>query len=273
MTLELLFDPLFRIPFLVGLLLAAALPPLGAGLRLRDEWLAALGIAHLAGASALLGLATGVPAVLGAPVGAVLGALAKSLGRLAGNTVYALMILLGWSTSLLVAANTPLGSVMGHALLDGQLYFVGQAHLGAVVLLGLLSVAALPWLLPRLVRARLFPGYERANRLPAWRWHTGFDVLAALAIAIGAASLGLMGAFALAFVPPWIAFRLSSNWRAALWLSIALGLGAYLTAFVVALMWDQPFGPVLVACLLSGAFLANAALAYSSGHPSGAVDR
>ena len=54
MNLELLFDPLFRTPFLVGLIMSAILPLVGNLLRLRDEWLAALGLAYLAGASGLI---------------------------------------------------------------------------------------------------------------------------------------------------------------------------------------------------------------------------
>ena len=249
MNLDLLLDPLFRIPFLVGLALALALPALGLVLRLRDEWLAALGLAHLAGASGLLGLAAGLPVVLGAPLGALAGALFKSLGRFSGNTVYALMILVGWATTLLIASNSSLGSIMGHALIEGQLYFVGTVHLAAATTIALLTAIALPWLMPRLVRARLFPGYELANKLPARQWHLGFDVLAALGMAVGAGSLGLMGAFALVFVPPWIAFRLSPNWRAALWVSLAVGVSSYIGAFVCALLLDQPFSPVLVAIL------------------------
>jgi zinc transport system permease protein len=256
-NLDLLFDPLFRIPFLVGLLLAATLPPLGVVLRLRNEWLAALGLAHLAGASGLLGLAVGMPAVLGAPLGAVAGALVKSLGHFSGNTVYAVMILVGWATTLLIASNTSLGSVMGHALVEGQLYFAGGIHLAAAVVVAVLMAVALPWLMPRLVRAQLFPGYEVSNRLPAWQWHVSFDVLAALAMAAGAGSLGLMGAFALVFVPPWVSFRLASNWRAGLWISLGIGLVAYLGAFVCALILDQPFGPVLVAFLVVVAAVAQ----------------
>jgi ABC-type Mn2+/Zn2+ transport system permease subunit len=56
-----LLDPLFRVPFVTGLLLATVLPLVGTLLMLREEWLAALGFAHLAAASALLGLAGGVP--------------------------------------------------------------------------------------------------------------------------------------------------------------------------------------------------------------------
>ena len=250
MSIEVLLDPLFRTPLVVGLLVSLVLPLVGNLLRLRDEWLAALGLAHLAGASALIGLAVSVPAVLGAPLGAAAGAIIKTFGRFRGNTVYALMILAGWAITLLVAANSPLGSVMGHALFEGQLYFAGVIHLGAAACLALLAAVVLPLCLPRLIRARLQPTFEVANDVPAWRWHLSFDLLAALAIAVGAGTLGLMGAFALAFIPAWVGFRLGSSWRHCWWISLGSGVASYLIAFVLALLFDQPFGPMLVATLL-----------------------
>lgn len=241
----LIFDPLFRIPWAVGLIVAILLPLLGTLLRLRDEWLAALGLAHLAGFSALLGLAIGIPAVLGAVGGALIGASFKTLSQHKGNTVYALMILFGWSATLLVAANTPLGAVMGHTLTEGQLYFATWLHLLAAFILAILIILVWHWLSPRIIRSRLFPGHENANILAAWRWHLGFDILIALGMAIGTTTIGLMGAFALIFIPPWLGFRLANNWRNCIWISSSVGFSAYLLAFISALLLDQPFGPVL----------------------------
>jgi zinc transport system permease protein len=255
MGLSAFTDPLFRLPLLVGLLLALFLPPLGALLRLRDEWLAALGLAHLAAASGLGGLALGVPAIVGAALGAAIGATAKSFSHARGNSIYAFMILAGWSATLLLAANTRLGSAMGHALVDGQLYFAGTLHLGMAIGLAAALALAVPWLAPRLIRARFLPQHERANALPAWRWHLGFDLLVAMGMAIGTATLGLMAAFALIFVPPWLAFRVAGSWRATLAICGMGGTLAYLLAFALALALDQPFGPVLVSVLLLAAAL------------------
>lgn len=60
-----------------------------------------------------------------------------------------------------------------------------------------------------------------------------------------------LAAFALAFVPPWVAFRRASHWRACLAISAGLGALAYILAFTTALVWDQPFGPTLVAVLIA----------------------
>ena len=250
MNLELVFDPLFRTPFLVGLVLSAVLPLLGNFLRLRDEWLAALGLAYLAGASGLIGLTFGLPVVLGAPLGALAGAVLKAFGHFRGNTIYALMVVVGWSTTMLVAANSSVGSVVGHALVEGQLYFAGTIHLGAAITVGVLSAIALPYLGPVLIRSRLLPGHQLSGQKSTGRIHFLFDVLVACGMAIGAGTLGLMAAFALAFVPPWAAFGIARNWRHCQWLSVGIGVGTYVVAFGVALVFDQPFGPVLIAVLI-----------------------
>lgn len=249
---------LFLLPFLAGLPLALLLPLLGGLLRLRDEWLATLGLAHLSTTSGLAGLAAGLPVVWGAPLGALAGALFKHFVGQRSNSAYGLMILAGWATTLLIAANTALGDALAHGVVDGQLYFVGVREAlasAAIVLTGLLL---LPWLTPRLIRARLFPSHETANRLPAWRWHLGFDLLVALAVAVATATLGLMATFALIFVPAWMAFRLAPDWRRGQALALGAGLGGYVAAFALALALDQPFGPTLVAVLLIMAPLAAA---------------
>lgn len=244
------WDTLFIVPFFSGLLVAAVLSTVGVLLRLRNEWLAALGFAHLAGASALIGLAIHVPVVIGATLGAAAGAVIKAIGRFRGNTVYALMILTGWAITLLVAANTTLGSVIGHAMVEGQLYFAGIIHLTAATMLVVATVIGLYWLMPIVIRNRFFPGHDAANRLPAWRWHLAFDLLAALGMAVATATVGLMAAFALVFIPAWLAFRMARHWKQALVISVGFGSAGYVLSFLIALFLDQPFGPVLVAMLL-----------------------
>lgn len=238
---------LFVVPFFAGLLLAVLLPLVGNLLRLRDEWLATLGLAHLAAAGALAGMALHLPASVGALAGAWAGSGAKQASAGRSNSAYGLMILAGWAATLLVAANTALGESLAHALVDGQLYFSGWRELAFDFAVLLVAWPALRWLTPRLIAARFFPDHERANGLPAWRWHWGFDLLAATAIAAGTATIGLMASFALIFVPPWIAFRFAADWRRAQWWATGLGVTGYLLAFWCALALDQPFGPLLVA--------------------------
>jgi zinc transport system permease protein len=225
---------------------------------LREEWLAALGLAHLAAAGALLGLAAGAPAVIGGAAGALVGGAAKTAMSARGNAAYGFMILIGWTAMLLVAANTAIGDSLGRAMVDGQLYFAATVDLSAALILATLSAASLPWLSGKLLRARFFPRLEQANALPAWRWHLGTDLLAAAGMAVGTATLGLMGSFALVFVPAWLAFRFARGWRWTLIISAVIGIAGYLIAFLLALFLDQPFGPILVAALVIVAAAATA---------------
>ncbi|NEV62491.1 metal ABC transporter permease [Thiorhodococcus minor] len=245
-----LSDPLFRLPLLTGLLLAALLPVIGALLMLRDEWLAALGLSHIAAASALLGSALGLPTLVGGTAGALAGGALKTRFEARGNLAYAFMILVGWSATLLIGANTELGERLAHALVEGQLYFAGVAELVAALALIAAAIWILPRILPQLLRSRFFPRFEQANALPAWRWHLAMDLLAAATLAIGTLTVGLMGAFALVLVPAWVIFRVAPSWRWTLIGSGLVGISAHLVAFALALQLDQPFGPMLVAVLL-----------------------
>ncbi|RNE90471.1 MULTISPECIES: metal ABC transporter permease [unclassified Marichromatium] len=256
--LALLVDPLFRVPLLTGLAASLALAPIGVLLMLRDEWLAALGLAHLAAAGALGGLALGAPGLAGAGFGALGGGLVKgALGR-RGNGVYGFMILIGWALLLLIAANSAVGEGLGQALIDGQLYFARWPELIAALVLALALLWSLPRLAWPLLRARLLPRLDRANGRAAWRTHLGMDLVAALGMAVGTATVGLMGAFALVFVPAWVAFRVARGWRATWVVAGLIGVAGYLGAFVLALALDQPFGPVLVAVLVLLAWGASA---------------
>lgn len=248
--MSLLFDPLFRIPLATGLLAALILPLIGCYLRLRQEWLAALGLAQVAAVMHLAGTALAWPVALAGVVGAITAALLKQGLRREGNDGYALMVLAGWGCLYLLAANTAVGESLSHALSDGQLYFATSEHLIAVAAGTALTLVTLPWWSPRLLRSRMFPWHEGANRLPAWRWHLSFDLLAALLLALATSTLGVMATFALVFLPPWLAFRIAPNWRWTLLLASAIGVIAYLLAFALAISEDQPFGPVLVGLLV-----------------------
>lgn len=243
-------DEIFHFPFLTGLLLAALLPVLGNLLRLRDEWLAALGLAHLAAAGGLLALACALPVMAGAISGALLGVAGKSGRAGRSNSAYAVMVLAGWSAGMLLAANSAVGEALAHAVVDGQLYFSGRGELLASAGLACIVWPALRWLTPRLIAGRLQPAQEKASAQGAWRWHLGFDVLVALAVAISTASIGLMASFALLFIPSWLAFSRARNWRQTNLLASAISVLAYLAAFFLALHFDQPFGPTLCALLV-----------------------
>lgn len=247
-----MWHELFLLPFLTGLVLAICLPLVGAYLRLRDEWLAALAYAHIAAAGALLALVGGLPPAAGG-IGTALAAGGGKrffAARLSGGASYALLLLGSWSVAVLVAANHPLAERLGHALFDGQLYFADGATLGLVLGGAAISLAVLRVLSRNLLLAHLYPDFFRIRGLKIWPTLVGFNLLAALCLALATMSLGVMGAFALVFIPPWLAFRRAVSWRSGLRWSLAIGLLAYLGAFMLALWLDQPFGPTLALLLV-----------------------
>ena len=266
MTFGEVFDPIFLAPFVNGLLLAVVLPSLGAYSRLRGEWLGALGIGQAAAAGMAFGGLLGLPMAAGALLAAVVGASLKTLlGRTDGDDLYAVMLLAGWSVALLLAANTPHGEDLSRAFLEGQIYFTGTPHLAGISVLALAAAGLLPWLSPRLLLGRFFPDHFAANGAANPAHEILFDLLTAIAVAVSASVVGVMGAFALVFVPPWVAFHAARGWRRTVIGSAAIGAGSYVLSFALAMLLDQPFGPVLVSTLILLSGMRAAMTAQSRG--------
>jgi zinc transport system permease protein len=249
--MDALFDSLFLMPFVNGLLLSVVLALLGPYSRMRGEWLASLGVAQAAGAGLLFGASLDGAATIGALAAAAVAAVAKTLlGRRSGNDGYAVMLLVGWSAALLLAANTSRGEDLSHALLEGQLYFTGTSQLWGLAVLLVIVVVTMTVLSRRLLVGCLLPDRVVGDTRPAARFDMAFDVLVAISLALAATVVGVMAAFALVFIPAWVAFRVAGNWRSTLTWSLLLGTVAYVGSFALAIIFDQPYGPVLVAALL-----------------------
>jgi len=253
MNWDAVLDPLFFTPFVTGLLFAAVLPVLGMYLRLREEWLAALSFAQLAAAGSLVFAVLEWPVLAGGLVTAGTAAAFKSWLAASGNNGYALLMVAGWAVALLTLANVPAADHLGHALFDGQLYFTGAGHLWSIGVYAIVAAVALRVLSRSLLLERVFPNTLRANDRPAARVHLAFDVLIATGLALATATIGVMAAFALVFVPSMIAYRWGRSWKRALVIASVTSVASYVAAFEVALVNDQPFGPVLVLALVAAA--------------------
>ena len=128
-------------------------------------------------------------------------------------------------------------------------HWVLQATLVAALILLVVSLPLMPLLMRLLLRLTLLPHQDRANGVPVQGYLLLFNVLLAISVALSAVTLGVMTAFALLYLPAWVAFGLARSWRATWLLAAGLGIVAYLIAFVLALLADLPFGPVMVATL------------------------
>lgn len=187
----------------------------------------------------------------GAVAATLLAGVLKGLIARAGHESFAIMILAGWCVALLIAANHPRADVVGRVFVDGQILYSAPAYVWVALGMMVLAVILMPWLSARLLRRRLQPGHCLANVIPAWPVTLAFEGLVVLVLATAALAMGVMATFALVMIPAWIAWRVATGWRMVLWVSALLGLGAQVAAFALALVLDQPFGPVLVACLLA----------------------
>lgn len=245
-----MFEPMFFTPFATGLLVAAVLPMLGMYLRLREEWLAALAFAQLAAAGSLAAAITGMPVLIGGLGASGLAAAGKSWLARSGNNGYAILMVAGWGASILMLANAPLADHLGHALFDGQLYFTGLVHLWSMAAFAVIAAILMGWLSRKLLLERMFPDFFRASGLSATRFHLLFDLLVAAGLALATTSIGVMAAFALVFIPTMIAYQWGTSWRNSMLIATLVSLTAYVIAFEIALVEDQPFGPVLVLSLV-----------------------
>ena len=245
-----MFEPMFFTPFMTGLLVAAVLPVLGMYLRLREEWLAALAFAQLAAAGSLAAAIAGAPVLAGGLALSGIAAAAKAWLARSGNNGYAILMVAGWGASVLMLANAPLADHLGHALFDGQLYFTDASNLWSMAVFALVGALLMRWLSRKLLLERMFPDFFRASGLSAARYHLAFDLLAAAGLAFATASVGVMAAFTLVFVPTMIAYQWGRSWRQSLVIAVVVGVIAYVVAFQVALTQDQPFGPVLVVTMV-----------------------
>ncbi|GHT84717.1 hypothetical protein FACS1894116_12060 [Betaproteobacteria bacterium] len=242
---------LFWRPALTGALLAATLALLGLYLRLRREYWAALAYGQVGAAGALGALALGAPPLVGGITLslAIAGLKHRPEKHLPPAGLFPLLFVLGWGLGLLLTANLPGVERLGQALFEGQLYFAGPQMLAGAALALVATVAFLRWQGRHLLLANLNPEHFRALKLSVWPVRSGFDILTAAVLALAVMSLGVMGAFALVFIPAWLIFAFAPGWRAALIIAPLAALLAYVLAFALALVYDQPFGPVLVLML------------------------
>jgi len=251
MTEWLLQLELFWRPALTGALLAVLLPLLGLTLRLRHEYWAALAYGQLGAAGALGALALGYPPLLGGLVASLAAAGAKHPleKRLLTAGLFPLLFVLGWSACQLLTANLPGVERPSVAIFEGQLYFTGlEMLLGAA--LALVIGGVFLWRKGSdLLLAYLYPVHFQAQGRPAWPVRAGFDLLVAAVLALAVMSLGVMGAFALIFIPPLLVCVFSPSWRTSLIAAPILSLLAYMLAFTLALIYDQPFGSILALVL------------------------
>lgn len=257
------------VPLGAALLFALLLPPLGAGLHLRNESL--LGIALPPAAAALLALFTalgvegageghghGWIAFTGIALG--LGALVAALPPGAGPRrislrqralLLAAVFTLGNATLLLIMALSPRAQAHLFNVLNGELLAVGAGELLASTLVALLLAAGFTryrgyflayFLDEETLRVRL-----RGHRLVALSFH----LLSVLAVTTAVLLIGPVLCTALLILPPLLTERRARGLVPFLIAAAAVGVTGTATGFLTALLFDLPPAPTAAAGLLA----------------------
>lgn len=237
-------DLWWAVPFSGGLAVTLMLAFGGAGLFLRGSVWQALAVGQWSALGGVIAATVALPVV---PVAVGLaGVVMILLHRLRDRERWPLALFLGGLALItLFATNLPQASLAAARWAEGQVYFLDRELLwiigaGAVASLVLAPLLVRIWLYaqaaPDVGRhaadRSLFVGLEAA-------WWVGVLVL-------GTAALGLPAALAALLLPAWSAASVARGLRGFLVGSLLLGAAAFLLAWLSALHFDQPFGPVFV---------------------------
>ncbi|MFV3073869.1 metal ABC transporter permease [Niveispirillum fermenti] len=210
--------------------------------------------------SALLGVALGFLAGIGAGAGIVLVCLVIAVSltllqeqrRLASDTL--LGIISHSTLSLGLVAMALLGSVRVDLLsyLFGDILAVADADLYAIWAGGAVVLALLAWIWRGLLALIVDEDLARVEGVPVRRIRLGFTLLIAVTIALAMKIVGILLVTSLLIIPAATARRFVRGPEAMALLSVLIGMGTVVTGLAASLWADLPTGPAIVS---AGAFL------------------
>ncbi|AGA34801.1 ABC-3 protein [Thioalkalivibrio nitratireducens DSM 14787] len=237
-------DLWWSVPFAGGLAVTLMLAFAGAGLFLRGSVWQALAVGQWAALGGVIAATVALPVV---PVAVALaGAVMIVLHRICDRERWPLALFLaGLALVTLFAANLPQANLAAARWAEGQVYFLDRELLRII---GGVAAASL-LLAPLLARIWLFA--QATPDVGLRSTHRGvFVVLEAMwwvgVLVLGSAALGLPAALAALLLPAWGAASVVRGLHGFLAGSLLLGAMVFLLAWVSALHFDQPFGPVFV---------------------------
>ena len=237
-------DLWWSVPFTGGLAVTLMLAFAGAGLFLRGSVWQALAVGQWAALGGVVAATVALPVV---PVAVALaGAVMIALHRIRDRERWPLALFLaGLALVTLFAANLPQANLAAARWAEGQVYFLDRELLWTIV--GVTAASGL--LAPLLVRVWLYA--QAAPDVGLRSAHRGVFVVLEAAwwvsvVVLGTATLGLPAALAALLLPAWGASSVARGLHGFLAGSLLLGATVFLLAWLSALHFDQPFGPVFV---------------------------
>jgi len=155
------------------------------------------------------------------------------------------VFLLALAGSTLLASNFSQASLAAARWMEGQVYFLTLADLYWILILTALSLLLLPWFYRVWLLSQV--GVHQQQQKPVNRWGRLVDLgWRLLLVVVGSMTLGLPAALTCLLLPAWTAALLARGYSHFLLLSSLFSGLAFLLAWMLALIWDQPFAPLLV---------------------------
>lgn len=263
---------MFQYEFMINAFIAAGIVAVVSGLTgfflvMRGQTFAGHALSHIGFAGAtgagLLGLAP-LWGLVGFTVaaGVVMGLLSERLSN--RDVAIGVVLALALGFGLLFLHYYTAFATQAAALLFGNVLAVDHAMIGALAMLGAITLIALAAIMRPLIFASLQPELAEAKGVPLRALSTIFLAIVALAVSACAQIVGVLLVFTLMVGPPAAAQRITSGLWSGLALSAALALAEAWIGITVAYYTDWPVSFCIAALSALGYF---AALALPASQP------
>jgi len=239
-----------RLALAAGAIVGVLAPAVGFFLVQRQLSLIGDGIGHLAFAGVGAGYLLGISPVATALVVAVGGAVGierlRSLGSTAGDQALALFFYGGIAAGVVMLSAAGDLNANLFSFLFGSILTVSVGDVLLVAALGLGGLAAIVVLYRGLVAVAVDEEAARVSGVPVGAINVCLVALAGVTVAISMRVVGILLIAALMVLPVMAASRLAWSLKAALLLSMAIGLGVAIGGLVAAYYLDLAAGGAIV---------------------------
>jgi len=229
-------------------------------LVLRGQTFAGHALSHIGFAGATGAALIGVPSIWGMVGFTVAAGIGMGLlgERLSGRDVaIGVVLALALGFGLLFLHYYTAFAAQATALLFGNVFAVDRPMIASLVVLAVITVAALAAIMRPLIFATLQPELAEAKGVPLRFVSTAFLAIVALAVAESAQIVGILLVFALMVGPPAAAQRLVTGLWSGMILSAVLALAEAWLGLVIAYHTDWPASFCIAALSTLGYFLAR----------------
>lgn len=262
--------PLLTNTIIAGAVLGIVGGLIGVFVNLRDVAFAVHGVSELSFAGASAGLLFGVGVIQGSLAGSVLAALMIGVFGVRANTrnsIIAVLMPFGLGLGILCLSLYDGRAANKFGLLTGQIVAVDDPQLGALIVISVIVVVALPLIWRPLLFASVDPLVAAARGVPVRSLSIGFMLLLGLAVAVSVQIVGALLVLSLLVTPAAAAMRVVSSPGRVAALSVTFAVASAVGGILLALGASIPISPyittisfvIYLICVVIGSFRGRSA--------------